>query len=150
MSEEPLSQSGHIVSLQLCVGHRQPMKSVGSVQVLTGVGINGDRHAVADGIRVKRQVLLMDQETLTSFRLTQGDLRENITIRDFDLYKTQEGQRIALGEEVVLSITGHCAPCARMDEIRQGLRTELDRRRGMLSYVEQGGMLHVGDPVTLL
>jgi MOSC domain-containing protein YiiM len=36
-----------------------------------------------------------------------------------------------------------------MDEIRQGLRQELEGRRGMVSRVVQGGSIHVGDPITV-
>ena len=48
--------SGSIVSIQLCVGHRDPMKSVESARMIENYGIEGDRHAVSEGIRTKRQV----------------------------------------------------------------------------------------------
>ena len=61
-----------------------------------------------------------------------------------------EGQRLALGDEVVLQITGDCAPCARMDEIRPGLREELEGQRGVLAFVVQGGAIKVGDAIRVL
>ena len=57
---------------------------------------------------------------------------------------------MALGDDVVLRITGHCEPCARMDEIRPGLRVEIDKKRGMLAYVVEGGAIKVGDAVRVL
>ncbi len=57
---------------------------------------------------------------------------------------------MALGGEVVLKITGPCAPCARMDEIRPGLRLELDGKRGMLASVVRGGTIRVGDAISVL
>jgi len=143
-------QEPRIVSLQLCVGHREPMGVVGSANVIAGFGIEGDRHAVSEGVRAARQVLLMDEETLQAMSLSHGEVRENITTSGIDLPHLPEGQRLALGDEVVVEITGHCAPCARMDEIRPGLKDDLEGRRGMLSFVVQGGAIKVGDAIRVL
>jgi MOSC domain-containing protein YiiM len=43
-----------------------------------------------------------------------------------------------------------CDPCHRMDELREGLRAELDDKRGMLARVVEGGEVAVGDDVELL
>ena len=45
------------------------MKDTDSVNVLTGFGIEGDRHASEHPARRRRQVLLMDKETLDHFGL---------------------------------------------------------------------------------
>ena len=37
----------------------------------------------------------------------------NITTSGIDSTLLQEGQRLALGDQVALQITGRCAPCAR-------------------------------------
>jgi len=143
-------QAAKIVSLQLCVGHREPMKTVEAAKVIAGFGVEGDRHAVSEGIRKARQVLLMDEETLQSFGLVHGQVRENVTTSGISLPTLTVGQRLALGEDVVLELTGPCAPCARMDEIRDGLREEIDGRRGMLAFVVQGGTVNVGDEIHAL
>ncbi len=104
----------------------------------------------SEGVRAARQVLLMDEETLGAFDLVRGDVRENITTSGLDPTFLQEGQRLALGGQVMLQITGPCAPCARMDEIREGLRQELEGRRGMLASVVRGGTIRVGDAITVL
>ena len=139
--------TGSIVSIQLCMGHRDPMKSVESAYMRTGYGIEGDRHAVSEGVRTKRQVLLIDQETLDKFELTPGEVRENITTSGIDLHSLAEGQHLTLGDEAVVEITGHCAPCARMDEIRDGYSTALEGHRGMLASVIRGGQISVGHAV---
>ena len=143
-------KAGHIISLQLCLEHRDPMSKVEGATLVTGYGIEGDRHATREGIRIARQVLLMDTETLASFGLQAGQIKENITTEGIDLASLPEGQKIALGDDVVLRITGFCEPCARMDEIRDGLRVELNEKRGMLAYVVQGGEIKVGDGVRVL
>ncbi len=143
------SMSGSIVSLQLCVGHREPMKSVESARMTAGLGIEGDRHAVSRGARTARQVLLIDTETLNGFGLAIGDVRENITTSGIDIHALEAGQRLSLGDEAVLEITGNCDPCSRMDELRDGLRVSLEGQRGMLATVIEGGEIAVGQTVGL-
>ncbi len=141
------SAQGTIVSIYLCTGHRDPMKSVDSAEMTAGFGIEGDRHAVSEGVRTARQVLLMDEETLAKFGLNSGDVRENITTSGIDMHSIEAGQQVVLGDSAVVEITGFCTPCARMDEIRDGLRVELEEQRGMLATVIQGGSISVGDAV---
>ncbi len=138
---------GTIVSIYLCTGHRDPMKSVESADMTAGFGIEGDRHAVSEGVRTARQVLIMDEETLGKFSLSSGDVRENITTSGIDMHSVEAGQRVSLGDSAVVEITGFCTPCARMDEIRDGLRVELEEQRGMLATVIQSGSISVGDAV---
>ncbi len=142
--------SGSIASIQICVGHRDPMKSVETAEMKSGYGIEGDRHAVSKGIRTRRQVLLADEETLAKFGLSQGDIRENITTSGIEIHSLQEGDRVSLGDDAVVEITGYCAPCSRMDEIRDGLRVEIEEQRGMLATVISGGTVNVGDAVKAL
>ena len=134
-----------IISLQICVGHREPMNPVDSATFIEGFGIEGDRHAVKSGARTIRQVLLMDEDTLEGFGLGIGQVRENVTVRGIDLHDVSAGQRLALGDDVVVEITQFCAPCERMDEVRPGLREELFEQRGMLATVISGGAVNVGD-----
>ena len=138
---------GTIVSIYLCTGHRDPMKSVDTADMKAGYGIDGDRHAVSEGVRTARQVLLMDEETLGKFGLESGQVRENITTSGIDLHTIEAGQQVSLGNDAVVEITGFCAPCARMDEVRDGLRVELEEQRGMLATVIQSGAIAVGDSV---
>ena len=141
---------GTIVSIYLCTGHRDPMKGVESADMKAGYGIEGDRHAVSEGVRTARQVLLMDEETLGKFGLESGQVRENITTSGIDLHSIEAGQRVSLGDTAIVEITGFCTPCARMDEIRDGLRVELEEQRGMLATVIQSGSIGVGDSVKTL
>ncbi len=143
------NQTAQIVSLQLCVGHEQPMKTVDSANVITGFGIEGDNHATSEAARRSRQILLMDEETLNGFGLAHGQIRENVTISGFDLSALERGQKVTLGDEVVLEITGGCDPCQFIDNIREGMRAEMEGKRGMLAYVTNGGTIKKGDPISL-
>ncbi len=139
-----------IISLQICVGHREPMNPVDSATFIEGFGIEGDRHAVKSGARTVRQVLLMDEDTLEGFGLGIGQVRENVTVRGIDLHEVPAGQRLALGDDVIVEITQFCAPCERMEEVRPGLREELFEQRGMLATVISGGAVNVGDQVQVV
>ena len=144
-------KQGKVVSLRLCVGSRDPMEEVDLAVVLAGKGIEGDRHNLnEDGVKPKRQILLMERETLSRFQLDDGVIRENITLEGLELSSLADGDRVSVGSDVVLQITGECEPCSRMDEIRQGLQVELKGQRGMLAYAESGGAISVGDSITVI
>ena len=123
------------------------MKEVTQANFITGQGMQGDRHLRSDGLRAKRQVLIMDVETLNHFGLEPGQVRENVTLEGLDLSTISAGDRVSLGADVVLEITGDCEPCARMDEIRPGLKEEIDGKRGVLAFVEKGGVVSIGSEV---
>jgi MOSC domain-containing protein YiiM len=143
------STEGQVVGVRLCVGHREPMRSVLTAKMVEGYGLEGDRHAGGEGPRNARQALLMDRETLEEFGLSDGEVRENLTVSGLDFSKLKEGQRLSVGE-VELEVTGDCAPCARIDEIRPGLKAEIKGRRGSLVMVLRTGEVNVGDRVRVL
>lgn len=123
------------------------MKSCERVVAETGVGLEGDNHARKGS---SRQVLLMDMETLNQLHLSPGAVRENISLEGVPIYSLAPGQRLRLGESVVLGITEPCEPCSLMDKIRPGLRQELIGRRGVLSRVLTGGSVSVGDTAMVI
>jgi MOSC domain-containing protein YiiM len=135
-----------VVSVQLCPGHREPMTIVPQALAIANYGLQGDRHAREDH---HRQVLLIEAETLDALELAPGDVKENITTSGIRLADLRPGQEMRIGTEVVLEITGSCGPCQRMDEIRPGLQSALEGRRGMNSRVLTGGTISPGDPIVL-
>ena len=139
--------SGSIISMRLCVGSRDPMKEVNDANFITGQGMEGDRHLRSDGRRSNRQVLIMDSETLSHFDLLPGQVRENVTVAGLDFSSISAGDKVSLGGDVILEITGDCEPCARMHELRPGLKDEIDGKRGLLAFVEKGGLVSVGAEV---
>ena len=143
-------QESEIVSLRLNVGSREAMVEVDEMVLVAGKGIEGDRHFQKDGKSLSRQILLMDRETLGEFDLSDGQIRENITVRGVELSALVEGSKLSIGEGVVLNITGDCEPCPRMDEIREGLQRALEDRRGVLAYPTSGGIISIGDRIHVL
>ncbi|MFL2760274.1 MAG: MOSC domain-containing protein [Dehalococcoidia bacterium] len=123
------------------------MKEVNEANFITGQGMEGDRHLRSDGRRSNRQVLIMDSETLNHFDLSPGQVRENVTVEGLDFSSISAGDKVSLGGDVILEVTGDCEPCARMDELRPGLKDEIDGKRGLLAFVEKGGVVSVGAEV---
>ncbi len=118
-----------------------------SAIAVENVGLKGDMHAIPDSIR---QILLIEKETLNALHLSPGAVKENITTQGIELMKLQRGQKLRVGNEVVLEVTRSCSPCRRMEEIRRGLLQELAGRRGMLVKVICGGEIHVGDVIEVV
>jgi MOSC domain-containing protein YiiM len=135
-----------VVSIQLCPGHREPMRPVATASLITGIGMDGDKHAEA---RSNRQLLLADKEALDAVQVTPGTIKENVTVEGLNVMGLRAGTRLRLGGNAVIEITNVCEPCFRMDEIRTGLKDELVGRRGMVARVIRGGTFSVGDSITV-
>jgi len=134
-----------VVALHVCPAARAPMRPLERVRALEERGLEGDRNARSGG---RRQVLLVEQEVLDSLGLAPGDIREQVTVRGLDLGRLAFGSRLQVGD-AVLEVTGPCAPCERMDELRPGLMEALEGRRGRFVRVVVPGSLAVGDAVTI-
>jgi MOSC domain-containing protein YiiM len=115
------------------------------VRALESHGIEGCAHANPP----RREVLLASREHLDALGVEPGAIRENVTVEGVDVHSWSVGQRVRVGE-AVLEITMECEPCHRMDELRAGLRMQLQGKRGMLAHVVEAGEIAVGDPVELL
>jgi MOSC domain-containing protein YiiM len=138
--------TARIVSIQLCPGHREPMRLVSRATLITGVGMEGDKHAEA---RSLRQLLLADKEALDAVGVSPGTIKENVTVEGLNVMGLPAGTQLRLGGNAVIKITNVCEPCFRMDEIRMGLKDELVGRRGMVARVIRGGTISVGDSITV-
>lgn len=136
----------HVHALFTCLRHRLPMKRTEVVNAIADRGLEACAHGRPAS---RRQVLLMDTETLEALGLQPGQIKENITTRGLDVHGLRRGQRLRVGL-AVLEVTLHCGPCKRMDDIRPGLERELRGRRGMLCRVVEGGLVRQGDAIELL
>ena len=136
-----------VVAIQLCPGHREPMRGVATAVLESGIGLTGDSHASAAS---QRQVLLADKEALDALGLEPGTIKENLTVEGLDVMRLPVGARVRIGPRALLEVTSVCEPCFRMDEIRSGLRAELAGRRGMNTRVIEGGAITVGDGAVVI
>ena len=138
-------EMGEVLHIHICPVHRFPMEEVAWAEAVENKGLKGCIHG---RLGSRRQILLMDIETLETMGIAVGAVKENITTRGVDFQGLQPGERVKIGE-ATLEITIPCDPCSRMDEIRQGLQQELRGRRGWLCRVVAGGKISQGDRIEL-
>lgn len=141
------SPVGRVESIQVSMKTRQPMQWLDKATAVPGAGLMGCRHSRPGN---QRAVLLLEAETLDELGLAAGEIKENITTRGISLRDLAPGAHLQLGETVIVEVTGPCAPCGRMDEIRPGLRAELQGRRGVTTRVAVGGVIQTGDAVSVV
>ena len=122
------------------------MEELHEVRALEDVGLEGCAHARPQG---KRQVLLVDRETLDIFELAPGIVRENVTTEGLDVNGLAIGQRLQIGE-VELRVSAVCDPCEQIEALRPGLQAAMQGRRGMLCMVVRGGLLRPGDEIVVM
>lgn len=122
---------------------RLPMQELSDACVVADFGIEGCAHGRRGS---KRQVLLVDQESLDSMQLKPGSLRENITTEGLAVNALPIGQRLRIGA-ALLEVSAACTPCDQLEKIRPGLRREVRGRRGMLCKVLEGGIVRAGDRI---
>jgi MOSC domain-containing protein YiiM len=122
------------------------MKEVEEAEAVQDKGLKGCIHGRPGS---KRQVLLMESETLEELRISAGAVKENITTRDLDFQRLEVSQQLRIGGSL-LEITLPCDPCSRMDEIRSGLQEQLRGQRGWLCRVVEAGTIRRGDRIEVL
>jgi MOSC domain-containing protein YiiM len=125
---------------------RAAMVKRDAARAVAGHGLEGCAHARAG---TKRQVLFASAEHLDALGVEHGAIKENFTVEGTDVHDWPVGQRVQAGE-AQFEITMVCDPCERMEEIRTGLKEELEGRRGMLARVVKTGEIAVGDEIRLV
>jgi MOSC domain-containing protein YiiM len=145
-----------------------------SVQLVAGLGVEGDAHAgvtVRHRSRVRRDptspnlrqvhlvhVELLEQLAAAGFPVHPGRIGENVTTRGIDLLGLPTGTRLHLGDEAVVEVTGLRNPCTQLDGIAPGLMAavldrdaqgRLVRKAGVMGVVRRGGEVRPGDPIAV-
>lgn len=141
---------GKIVAV--CVSERRGEKkqNVGSARLLTDWGIEGDAHAG----HWHRQVSLLQAEKVYAFRekgarVEFGDFGENITAEGIDFAALPVGTRFQCGE-AVLELTQIGKECHSHCQIFQTMGECIMPREGVFARVLHGGLISVGDELTVM
>ncbi len=145
-------QVGHLRWIGLRPARREPLQIVEEANLLTGLGLEGDRYGKKGG---KRQVSLIQAEHLPLIGSLSGQevmpemLRRNLVIEGIPLAALRR-LRFSIGE-TVLEGSDRCAPCSRMEEVLGdgGYAAMLDMG-GILARVIEGGTIRLGDEVRSL
>jgi len=164
------SQIGVVVSVSRSATHTFSKETVEVINLLTGLGVEGDAHMgkiVKHRSRVAqnpnqpnlRQVHLIhcelfDEVRSAGFHVEPGQMGENITTRGLNLLGLPTGTKLYIGELAVIEITGLRNPCAQIDSFQTGLLSavldhdengNLIRKAGVMAIVLIGGEIRVGD-----
>jgi MOSC domain-containing protein YiiM len=163
-----------VTAVSFAAGHNFSKPNVLSIRLVAGLGVEGDAHmgaTVKHRSRVRRdptqpnlrQVHLVHAELFEElrdkgFRVTPGDIGENVTTTGLDLLALPTGTRLRLGAAAVVEITGLRNPCVQLDTFQKGLMAatldkdadgNLIRKAGIMSVVLVGGEVKAGDPIAV-
>jgi len=169
---------GSVVAVHRSDKHTFAKKAVASIELLPGLGVEGDAHL---GARVKhrsrvaadpnqpnlRQVHLVMSELLDEVRaadheIEPGRLGENMTTTGIDLIGLPVGSMLRLGDTALVALTGLRNPCKQIRDVgdgvlkmmfvdgeRYGRPGEQVGRTGVMGVVVAGGTVSAGDEIAV-
>lgn len=136
----------HVLKLFRAPKRRAPMEELAEAPVTSNSGLEGCAHARPNG---KRQVLLVDRETLDAMNLQAGIVRENSTTDGLAVNDLKVGQQLRVGS-TQLEVSAVCEPREELEKVRSGLQQAMEGRRGMLCLVIAGGTVRSGDTIEII
>jgi MOSC domain-containing protein YiiM len=143
-------QSGTVTHLCIAPDYGMPTQAVESVVAVAGKGLEGDRY-----FGTTRQVTIVCEGELAEAStdlgmetIPAGATRRNITVTLPSLPRSH-GTAITIGA-VELQVWRDCAPCEVMETaVGPGAREALRSRAGVAATVSRGGIIKLGDPVSI-
>lgn len=118
-------------------------QAVERLTLITGVGIDGDRHRDPAS---PRQLLLASSATYADFDLAPHALRENLLINT-PIDALPSGTVLQIGDSAQVRLMFVCEACGRLDLHGAHVAARIGARRGVLARVLQGGAIRTGDTV---
>jgi MOSC domain-containing protein YiiM len=153
MNEEPISPvSGIIIAVCTSDVKHVQKDDVGSAVLVEELGLEGDAHA---GF-AHRQVSLLADESIDKMRalgledLRPGAFGENLTTRGIGLIALQVGQRLCVGQEVVLEVSQIGKECVDRCTIYYKAGDCIMPREGIFARVIKGGRISNGDAIGVM
>lgn len=140
-----MPSSAHIERLFIKPAHGSAMHDTATLPLITGEGIAGDINAHPLSVR---QVLVTLASQLQELSIAPGALRENIVIADAALAHFCPGSAL-VSNDVEIRLTMYCEPCRQISHLHGNLAAMV-QRRGVLGTVVTGGVLQIGDALTLI
>lgn len=139
--------------LAICTSkHKGTLKNeVNEANFIEEFGIEGDAHAG----KWHRQVSLLAFEKIDEFRKKGGNVDfgafgENLVIEGIELNKLPVGQRLTVGEEVLLEVTQIGKECHDKCAIYYQVGECIMPKNGIFTRVLKGGKVKVGDECKLI
>ncbi len=143
--------SGTIIAVCTSVKKGTTKAEVGSAVVEKGFGLKGDAH----GGDWHRQISLLSMEQIEKmkekgFDVKPGSFAENLTTRGFDLGAVKIGDRIKVGETVLLEVTQIGKECHTRCAIYNKIGECIMPEQGVFTRIIEGGEVRVGDLIELI
>ena len=137
----------------VCLSHKKGIvkKEQNHVVALENWGIDGDAHA-GDW---HRQVSLLAGESIDNVKevlptLKNGAFAENIITRGLDLSGLKVGDRLAVGNTIILEVTQIGKECHNKCAIYYQAGDCIMPREGVFAKVLEEGKIHRGDEIQIL
>jgi hypothetical protein len=171
---EPNQGNASVLAVARDAGHNFSKPVCDSINVVTGLGVEGDAHfgkLVQHLYRIKkdpsvpnlRQVHLIHSELHEELRgkgfdILAGDMGENITTQGIDLLGLPCGTVLKIGDEAAIEITGLRNPCYQLNDFRDGLmKACLDKaadgsvifKSGIMGVIVKDGPIKPGDQISV-
>lgn len=158
------ASQGRVEAIILRPARGESAVRVDEVRAEPGCGLLGDRRANKAGGRrsSKRELTLLQAEHLPLLASWCGlatldpiRLRRNLLVSGLNLLALRSPfadlqLEWALGDEVVIQVTGPCDPCSKMAaELGMGSYNALRGHGGVTARIITGGVIRVGDSVRL-
>ncbi|HJO82751.1 MAG: MOSC domain-containing protein [SAR202 cluster bacterium] len=154
-----MADQGQVISISMSATGGIPKYVQDSIAV-GAQGVEGDHHSGPINKHKKsgdpepnhRQVTVVSNEvvqdlnTQLGIEIKPGDLAENVLVSGLgDLTQFEAGDRLQLGDEVVLEVTGHNRPCDLIRKYHADLTEEIAGKRGLATVVINTGTVRTGD-----
>ena len=141
---------GKIIAVCTSANKGERKKNVGSAQLLTGLGLEGDAHA---GF-AHRQVSLLAMESIEKMRkmgldVNPGDFAENLTTLNLTLTDLPVGTRLKIGN-AILEVSQIGKECHNRCAIYYQAGDCVMPKEGIFAIVQSGDKVTVGDTIEVL
>jgi MOSC domain-containing protein YiiM len=128
---------------------RGELRSVDSVNAVSGIGLEGDRYFKEAGAEPGQAITLVAAEEVERVGLQPGESRRQITVRGVDVAGLV-GKRFRVGDVECVGVE-LCEPCEHLQEMtRPGIIKDFVHRSGVNADIVVGGTIRVGDAVVEL
>ncbi|MGE5074163.1 MAG: MOSC domain-containing protein [Anaerolineae bacterium] len=154
-----MTSTGTIVSIQVASAASAPLASLQQVNVVAGMGLEGDRYYTRTGTYSKkhdesREATFIEAEALEALlrdyhvEFSGAESRRNFTTHGVALNHLV-GKEFHVGTAVFLGIR-LCEPCSYMEQTSgKQARAGLVHRGGLRAQILRSGLVRVGDQITV-
>jgi len=152
---------GRLTGIYIAREAKCPLELVSDATAIQDKGLEGDRYGSRAGTFSTwpgggRHVTLIEEEALeaiareSKLELPAASARRNLTTRGVALNHLV-GKTFQVGEVTLVGIR-LCEPCEHMEQLSgvAGVRTALVHRGGLRAEIVTGGVIRVGDEISLV